>query len=142
MEFLENAPLRLEELNALLEACPPLDPLSQGEFEELSHRCTWSGWERGSLVAFLAGTPQTDAFHVKRLAVHPRCRRRGLARELLRRAAWTAYDQGFYRLTVTLPADNEDASAFCRRLGFQAKDGPGSPVSLYLEGEGLGRLLE
>ena len=148
MEFLENTPLQLEELRALLEVCPPLGTISQGEFEELARGFTWTCRERGGLAAFLAGAPRRDAFHVKRLAVHPNCRRRGLARELLRRAAWTAFDLGLYRLTLTVRTDNEPARVLYRKLGFQpvaeqrrwrvpvSALPAGETVSLRPEGEG------
>ena len=115
MEFLENTPLQLEELRALLEVCPPLGTISQGEFEELARGFTWTCRERGGLAAFLAGAPRRDAFHVKRLAVHPNCRRRGLARACAARLILECLDRGLY---PAWDAHNKASLALALKLGY------------------------
>lgn len=92
----------------------------------------WAGDERrlrraaigadGRIVAFAALQPGVDwSSHVAEmvLVVAPGARREGLGRTLARMMLLEAVKQGFKKVTVMIPADNEAAIQMFRKIGFQ-----------------------
>jgi ribosomal protein S18 acetylase RimI-like enzyme len=83
-------------------------------------RCAVDG--SGELVAFGALEPGVDwSSHVAEvvLVVAPEARRRGIGRALARRLLVEAVEQGFKKVTVMLPVDNDGAVEMFRKLGFE-----------------------
>jgi ribosomal protein S18 acetylase RimI-like enzyme len=92
----------------------------------------WAGDERrlrraaidadGRIVAFAALQPGVDwSSHVAEmvLVVAPEARRAGLGRTLARGMLLEAVEQGFKKVTVMIPADNEGAIQMFSKIGFQ-----------------------
>lgn len=62
-----------------------------------------------------------DEAHITNVAVHPDCRRRGVATELLRVAARRAVARGAVALTLEVRPSNDGARRLYARLGFVAR---------------------
>jgi len=60
-----------------------------------------------------------DAAHLNLLAVHPTCRRRGLASKLIEWLHATAVEAGVFRINLELRAHNVAGRAFYEKLGFR-----------------------
>jgi ribosomal-protein-alanine N-acetyltransferase len=110
------------------------------EIERLSFTCPWSLWcflaELGNphSTILVAGPslPQTwetrgyliywlvaGEMHIMNLAVHPRCRRQGIARALLQEGLKSARAQGAEVVWLEVRPSNEAAQALYESFGFQ-----------------------
>lgn len=104
------------------------DPMSPEDFravfQELVDCRSFYILEReGSIAGFCRITPQLGrASHVATLgtlAVSPRWRGSGIARELVEQVIALAAAQGILRVELMLETDNPRALAFYKKLGFQ-----------------------
>lgn len=70
------------------------------------------------VVAYCCTRRLYDEMHILRLASLPEERRRGHARELLRRAVATAQEVGCAQVILEVGAANQSALALYRQMGF------------------------
>jgi ribosomal protein S18 acetylase RimI-like enzyme len=61
-----------------------------------------------------------ESGHITQLCVHPRYRRRGLARMLLATAAFCFMRQGAVEISLTVTEDNTDAIDLYRSEGYDS----------------------
>ncbi|MDR2492395.1 MAG: tRNA (adenosine(37)-N6)-threonylcarbamoyltransferase complex transferase subunit TsaD [Coriobacteriales bacterium] len=90
---------------------------------ELDHvnRSWWVAWEGNELAGFAGGLVADGAMQVLDVAVAPEQRRRGVARNLIRRLAYDAEMLGAVELSLEARASNEAALALYYSLGFEDK---------------------
>ena len=62
-----------------------------------------------------------DELHLSNLAVHPECRRQGMARRLLRHLLLDAAGRGARRATLEVRASNDPARQLYARAGFEER---------------------
>ena len=75
----------------------------------------------GLMLAGYVGTWVVDGqMQILKVAVEPECRRRGIARGLLARAAADARDLGAHEATLEVRASNTGAQALYKALGFES----------------------
>lgn len=75
----------------------------------------------GLMLAGYVGTWVVDGqMQILKVAVEPACRRRGIARGLLARAAADARDLGAHEATLEVRASNTGAQALYKALGFES----------------------
>lgn len=76
------------------------------------------GMVAGYVVADTVPTFGRDRGHIKDLAVHPQCRGRGLATELLRRALAVLRNDGVQTVKLEVRATNDEAISLYESVGF------------------------
>ncbi len=76
-------------------------------------------WDRERLVASLIGGWDGWRGHLYRLAVDPGCRRRGIARRLVRDVEARLRNLGAVRIDGIVAKRNRAGSAFWRALGYR-----------------------
>jgi ribosomal protein S18 acetylase RimI-like enzyme len=76
-------------------------------------------WDRGRLVGTLLGGWDGWRGHLYRLAVDPACRRRGIARRLVREVEARLRRLGAVRIDGIVVQRNRAASAFWGELGYR-----------------------
>ncbi len=113
---------------AALQACLGLDRLCFGGLwspqqwaNELAdpQRPGLGLWQGGRLMAMACAWLIVDELHITLVAVDPCCRRRGLAKDLLRELLQRGRELGAARATLEVGSNNAAAQAVYRSLGFQ-----------------------
>ena len=82
-------------------------------------RVWWAAYVDDALAGYVGTWVVDGQMQVLKIAVEPAFRRRGIARELLARAAADARDLGASEATLEVRASNEGAQALYTALGFQ-----------------------
>ncbi len=72
------------------------------------------------IVGYICSYLLTDELHINNVAVHPRWRRRGVARALLRAALDHGRSDRAHRAILEVRASNVAAQALYRAFGFEA----------------------
>ncbi len=83
-------------------------------------RVWWAAYVDDELAGYVGTWVVDGQMQVLKIAVEPAFRRRGIARELLARAAADARDLGASEATLEVRASNEGAQALYAALGFQS----------------------
>ncbi len=83
-------------------------------------RVWWAAYVDNELAGYVGTWVVDGQMQVLKIAVEPVFRRRGIARELLARAAADARDLGASEATLEVRASNEGAQALYTALGFQS----------------------
>lgn len=78
--------------------------------------------ENGLIVGTVNGADDGRRGWVYRLAVHPKTRKAGLGRRLVKKLEARLRAQGCEKLNLLVERDNPDAIAFWRRLGYLDDD--------------------
>lgn len=105
-------------LAELCAACLP-QPWSAAAFESQLERsgCLPTAWEGERLIGFAVAVLEGDAGYLDLIAVHPACRRQGVAGELLAAVEAWCRAENLSRLLLEVRVSNETAQAF-----YAAKD--------------------
>ena len=74
--------------------------------------------ENGVLLGYVGSQSVMDEADMMNIAVHPNCRRRGIARELIECLVTALKEKGVRCLTLEVRASNEAAKALYGNLGF------------------------
>lgn len=73
----------------------------------------------GSVLGYLFAIPMVDDGEILNLAVHPGCRRRGVATALTEAGCSALFQRGVRRVFLEVRASNEGAQRFYAAMGFQ-----------------------
>ncbi|HYT01042.1 MAG TPA: GNAT family N-acetyltransferase [Thermoplasmata archaeon] len=122
-------PLRLSDYDAMIELfriCG-LDPRTRGRDAKAaiarqlrSNRAKYLGAFEGTrLVGTVLGTHDTRKGWINRLAVHPACRRRGLASRLVRACEQALRREGIEMFAALIETDNDSSKAVFETLGYE-----------------------
>ncbi|MFN2274343.1 MAG: ribosomal protein S18-alanine N-acetyltransferase [Anaerolineales bacterium] len=86
--------------------------------ENQAARC-WVGEMDGKVLGMMVLWKVVDEVHIATLAVHPDCRRRGLAKRLLVHALQAAYLEGGRSAYLEVRESNQAAQAMYANFGFE-----------------------
>lgn len=113
-------PEHLGEVKALLDTCFGSGAWSadslRAQLENPVSRCTVA-LKNGAVVGFLAFEQIAEEGSVVELAVHPSCRRQGIARRLIERAI--TFSDGLHTVFLEVRAGNRAAVSLYEGLGFE-----------------------
>ncbi len=98
------------------------DPWSEMSIES-ELRSVWSYWlvavEDDRVVGYIGSQTSIDESDVMNVAVHPDCRRRGIAEKLMAALMEQLKTRGSHALMLEVRASNAAAIALYEKLGFQ-----------------------
>lgn len=78
----------------------------------------FGAWDQGNLVGYLAFSMILDEMEILNLAVHPDCRRKGLARRLLAAVMKVCRNKGMKSGFLDVKESNSPAIALYEQFGF------------------------
>jgi ribosomal protein S18 acetylase RimI-like enzyme len=87
-----------------------------------SPACVLVAEGKGRVIGSIIGTFDGWRGNIYRLAVHPGCRRRGIARALVAEVEKRLRQQGAKRITALVERDHPWATGFWEAVGYRADD--------------------
>lgn len=120
---------------ALESACMGSDAWNERLFaDDLGQRFRiwWGAFEQGKLIGYAGGLVADSLLEILKVAVDPKQRMRGVARELLGHLSEDARNLAATGATLEVRASNQGAQAFYRALGFEVV---GQRPHYYSDGE-------
>ncbi|MCP5326014.1 MAG: GNAT family N-acetyltransferase/peptidase C39 family protein [Oceanospirillaceae bacterium] len=113
----------IDALVALEDICFQGDKLSRRSFKRFckqEHGNLWVHYEKGVLLAYVLVlfNQGTSMARVYSLAVHPICRGRGVARQMMLFAEQATLDAGFPFIRLEVRSDNKAAQALYQQLNY------------------------
>ena len=113
----------IDRIAAMELICFPEEPWSRemvaGEFSGLNPTRYFVAEEEGELLAYAGIWLIPPEGYITNVAVHPACRRQGLASKILRRMLGEALAEGITDVTLEVRVSNEPAIALYRSFGFE-----------------------
>lgn len=106
------------ELSRLNNLCFENEPISKNQYDSMRDADFWSVHDGHDLVGY-SWLSISDQAHIKRIAVAPAYRTRGIGSRLMEKMIQRAKDSDAHAITLSVQQDNPAAIALYKKYGFQ-----------------------